>query len=63
MEETLLYSALLPGVAAGVLLLVGGRRHADVGIGATAAILIAWLAVHDWEWPAFRRRSRPRRYR
>ncbi len=53
MEDILLYSVLLPGLAAGVLLLVGGRRHADVGSGAAAAILIAWLAVHGWEWPAF----------
>ena len=53
MEDVLLYSALIPGVAAGLLLLVGGRRYADVGMGATAAVLVAWLAIHDWEWPAF----------
>jgi len=52
-EQIILYSALVPGVAAGVLLLVGGRRHADFGIGAAAAVLISWLAVNDWEWPAF----------
>jgi len=53
MEDILLYSALLPGVAAGVLLLVGGRRYADVGVGAAAAGRGAWLAGHDWRWPAF----------
>ena len=53
LQQILLYSAILPGVAAGLLLLVGGRRHADFGIGATAAILIPWLAVNNWTWPAF----------
>jgi len=53
LETILLWSALVPGVAAGLLPLFGGRRIADFGIGATAAILIAWLAIHDWNWPAF----------
>ncbi|MHC4953414.1 MAG: hypothetical protein ACYTGZ_05950 [Planctomycetota bacterium] len=53
LEAILLWSALAPGVAAGLLLLFGGRRFADFGIGATAAVLIAWLAIHDWKWPAF----------
>jgi len=53
LQQILIYSALVPGVAAGLLLLVGGRRHADFGIGAAAAVLIAWLAVNDWRWPAF----------
>jgi len=51
--QIVLYSAIVPGVAAGLLLLAGGRRHADFGIGATAAVLISWLGVNDWNWPAF----------
>ena len=48
-----LYTAVLPAAVAGVLLLVGGRRHADFALGATAAFLIAYLFDNGWRWPAY----------
>jgi hypothetical protein len=44
---------LLPAAAAGALLLAGGRRYTDFGIGAAAAFLLVWLADNAWSFPAW----------
>jgi len=51
--EAVLFTALLPAVAAGLLLLLGGHRRWAAALGVTAAFLIAWLFEMGWTWPGF----------
>jgi hypothetical protein len=51
--ELLLNNGIFPALAAGALLLAGGRRYADFGIGAAAAFLVVWLADNAWSWPGW----------
>ena len=53
MIELLLNNGIFPALAAGALLLAGGRRYADFGIGAAAAFLVVWLADNAWSWPGW----------
>jgi len=51
LEPIVLYTAILPAVAAAVLLLLGGGRDWASALGATIAFLTAWLFEMGWMWP------------
>ncbi|MEM8884486.1 MAG: hypothetical protein AAGD14_10475 [Planctomycetota bacterium] len=53
MLELLVQFGILPAAVAGALLLAGGRRYADVGIGAAAAFVLVWLIDNGGEAPGW----------